>query len=790
MLARGARELSSVGQFMSRGSTLERATAFTSTAVANDRNAPAICQRELLHSKDHPVQEMQFYNIGGAKVFYYYGLDVVRSCEHVMGAGPHVRDTAVGVLMLDEYKIQERPGDPSNPLTFWPYQTFSVIPQGITFQKCRDVGKHGSNALRDFPLETSAICQALLALAEVASRRGYKRLMIVGDCGYYALAAEAFARNLSCWGNQSWVPHPDCVFTSFRCPRFRSPSLDLDIILCLGTTQMISSPAPEKNLSTQIGDDTSVVYLTADLRSFYVGEAHERVSAEYEQFFHRPWVTPKWHFNLDDDISMLDVVARVNGSILQAAGIKNNEDKLFEVVDTLLETTSGSAAYLVGIFLADAASQLKDYGETPVEKAWHGTLHLTNLVQGMAQSDDGTPHPEDIILEKVSPVFEYLEDFIQRISHVIMGKLIGILTEKEQFHMYAVLFGNPLPTGNPPPTTFKEFKLAAALRIQDTLLSLLAVGDLFDEISGLPIGKNYAEMLALYQAHLNKYVLSKVEANHAIDGSKIPLFDCRFVPGFGFNVNRSLTVWTSMSNYFWISTVLLRFSEIMQEKGWMGAVTYHLECTELFSFTPFFHEMGLPVVDGVNGVLIASRSTDAPMRFVNFKQENHEPPTPSAMVADLPEDSDVSYYRDLSLPLRTTTQDGEVYNNSLGACGTLMAADAVRWKKILLAQPLFDGFKLNWGFESYIISEPGDSIYPAASALDIPEYFEQGELDNPSQILEEDFVQYAQAKIEDSSMDPNFRSFFGGDIYQDQRRGRKSVAVKYMQSDKRGMGSC
>ena len=57
------------------------------------------------------MQEMEFFNIGGAKVFYYYGLDTVRSSDHVMGAGPHVRDTCIGVLMLDQYKIQERPGE-------------------------------------------------------------------------------------------------------------------------------------------------------------------------------------------------------------------------------------------------------------------------------------------------------------------------------------------------------------------------------------------------------------------------------------------------------------------------------------------------------------------------------------------------------------------------------------------------------------------------------------------------------------------------------------------------------
>lgn len=101
-------------------------------------------------------------------------------------------------------------------------------------------------------------------------------MLSVGDCGYYALSAEAFAKNLSCWGSQSWTPHPSGAFASYRTPRFRSTSLDLDIILTLGTTQLISSSNPKKNLSTQLGDNTSVVYLTADTRGWYGGEAQKR----------------------------------------------------------------------------------------------------------------------------------------------------------------------------------------------------------------------------------------------------------------------------------------------------------------------------------------------------------------------------------------------------------------------------------------------------------------------------------------------------------------------------------
>ena len=117
MFARGKSrdsELSTVGRFFAKGSTLERATAFTKSAATHDRNALSASSKttaeELGSSKEHPVQEMEFFNIGGAKVFYYYGLDISRSPEHVLGAGPHVRDTAV----VDQYKIHERPGECSS----------------------------------------------------------------------------------------------------------------------------------------------------------------------------------------------------------------------------------------------------------------------------------------------------------------------------------------------------------------------------------------------------------------------------------------------------------------------------------------------------------------------------------------------------------------------------------------------------------------------------------------------------------------------------------------------------
>ena len=142
-----------------------------------------------------------------------------------------------------------------------------------------------------------------------------------------------------------------------------------------------------------------------------------------------------------------------------------------------------------------------------------------------------------------------------------MGLTAGGTVTGELLHMLALLLGNPCLNGNPPPPTYKEFKLDVALRIQDTFLSLLEVRKHADNITGLPIGVSYVEFLASFLANLNRNVLSTVEASHGIDGKTFPLFDCRYVPGFGFAVANSFTVWTRMSNYHWMSAILLRFSE-------------------------------------------------------------------------------------------------------------------------------------------------------------------------------------------------------------------------------------
>ena len=241
---------------------------------------------------------------------------------------------------------------------------------------------------------------------------------------------------------------------------------------------------------------------------------------------------------------MIDLVAQVNHSLLTGVVVEGNDYALYKVADGLLELNAGSTAFLVGMFLGQIASQMKDAGNTPAERAFYGASKLTKMAQDIAFDEEGKLHPRELIVEKVKPVFQYLQPLLYRIMYVIEGESSESFTEEEEFRFLAVLIGNPSLKGRPAPTTYEEFKLELALRIQDTFMSLLAVGKLSTSITGLPLGNMYVEFLASFLAKLNKNVLPTVSKSHAIDGSRFPLFDCRFVPGFGFQVNQGLTVWT------------------------------------------------------------------------------------------------------------------------------------------------------------------------------------------------------------------------------------------------------
>jgi len=233
----------------------------------------------------------------------------------------------------------------------------------------------------------------------------------------------------------------------------------------------------------------------------------------------------------------------------------------------------------------------------------------------------------------------------------------------------------------------------------------------------------FVEVLANFHVNLNDKVLSAVERTHAIDGRHIFLLDARHIPGLGFQVNLGLTVWTTSVNYTWMSAVMLRFTELLQERKLAGPVVIHMECTELYSFTPFIQENGVPCIDGVNMISLASRATSAPMRFVTFKQDKttNLPPTPAALIAATQSGkpapfNPASFYRDIAFPMRSPTMCAHEYGT---ACDPLLHELRRRWGAASVAQPLDGKHRLVYGAKMHAVVLAGESLYVASAALDL-----------------------------------------------------------------------
>ena len=260
---------------------------------------------------------------------------------------------------------------------------------------------------------------------------------------------------------------------------------------------------------------------------------------------------------------MLDLVAQVNSSLLMGIVIEANEKALLKMVDKLLELNAGSTAYMIGLFLGHTASrQMKDSGSTPAERAWFGASKLIKMATEMALDENGQPHAQDVIVEKVAPFFDYLKPLLDRIKCIVNDAPDECLKEEEAFRTLAILIGDPSLKNNKAPKTYEEFKLLLALRVQDTFMTLLTVASRTPHISDLPLGEAYVDFYSQFLANTNRYVLPNVDASHAINGRQFPLFDCRYVPGFGFQGEFALSLLKGIA-----TTTHLGFSSVTRIDG-------------------------------------------------------------------------------------------------------------------------------------------------------------------------------------------------------------------------------
>merc|ERR1711920_798037 len=186
----------------------------------------------------------------------------------------------------------------------------------------------------------------------------------------------------------------------------------------------------------------------------------------------------------------------------------------------------------------------------------------------------------------------------------------------------------------------------------------------------------------------NAYVDGKV--GHAIDGEHVFLLDCKFVPGFGKQVADGLTVWSYSPFYFWLSFVYAAFVTEIRENVADKPVIYHLECTELFSFTNFLQQNGICVIDNPNYIYLASLSTDKPIKYHRYN--GMKAPGALLFFGD-------KWHRDSDVKLRTPEHDEAQYEahkhfvfppKSRGLAG-------MEWDKCVKASPMFNSNHVTFG---------------------------------------------------------------------------------------------
>ena len=184
--------------------------------------------------------------------------------------------------------------------------------------------------------------------------------------------------------------------------------------------------------------------------------------------------------------------------------------------------------------------------------------------------------------------------------------------------------------------------------------------------------------------------------------------------------------------------------------------------------------------------MLASRRTDAPMRFATFKQERDDasgelaPPTPAVLIACTADGASVgaAFYRDPEMRLRSPTMCAAEFALQQAMLAPLFRELKERWDGARLARPVFaddDGVRSNdellLGAESYASAKPGESIYPASCGLDVERYVpldeaasdpKQRALPKPESSVPA-FVQYAPRAAEDAAgCEADHRAFFGG----------------------------
>jgi len=630
-------------------------------------NAP--CPKKIIHAQDSsaPMHAMHFWNVNGSKVYSYAGLATL--------AEEKEPDTGIGILMLDRYAIQERVGDPASPFTWWPYQAFYVIPKGVDFAMCKNVGAHGPNAVTQLPKETHTICNALTALVEVALSEGKTRLFITADCGYYALGIESYLALLPGLG---WERKDDACFCV---PSFRYQD-KIEISLCLGTTQMISTPDPSKSIVSRC-DDARVMYGTADLRGWYGGDVLNELNKIYPTE------------------GKMNIVLRANEGLLWGMVLADSTDSekprvMNDIVNILVEFTEGSMAFFLGMYVGM---------KTKVTGA-------TSMANAALQQWESVPKEGKRLLEEIKVDYEGYKKWLEPLGVACFKKGVkdgifrkGQAVNLEELTAQDIKFDEWLAVNlylcgikKKLPKTEAELWHYFYERFMKSVDFLLHFDEGNVDIPGVYdtviLGPRYVEWYCKLNVQLNRGICKSAyqegKVGHAIDGEKVFLLDCKFIPGFGKQVADGLTVWCYSPFYWWLSYIYAGFVTEVNKAVGPKPMVYHLECTELFNFTDFLQQNGCPVIDNPNYVALASIGMGRPLKFEAFP--THEAPAALMFFG-------TRWFRDSDIKLRTPKHDGGHFKQHMG----VVFPDGVKglpgeeWEKITKACFKFNGEDLGIG---------------------------------------------------------------------------------------------
>jgi len=413
-------------------------------------------------------------------------------------------------------------------------------------------------------------------------------------------------------------------------------------------------------------------------------------------------------------------VVRVNEALLDGVLLGDERQRdatISNVTERLVEFKVGSTAYVVGLFLGDAMRRFAVRLEAPpaaqlLEAAWGDAgTELGAFVRAMVDK------AESGLLAACEPFLDFLGarqvgGFLREVVRLANGRAAQPqLSEEQEWRALAALCNHD---DHDRPLELRQLRVEVCTRVLDALLCLL---DLGDPDLGLPLGHAYAQIFGRFQASVNGDISrQKRSAAHGIDGERALLFDCKFVPGFGLQVAGGLTVWAGAKNYLWMSACALEFLKCLTqlEDSPRGFVV-HLECTELFPFAPFFHELGVPCIDGVNLCMMATRCStehDA-MHFVTFRQPAHR--VPAAVVART---EGVCFHRSPIYKLRTPACLAEAFYQQEELYTPLLLEQSRMWAQQSRARVCYGGSEMR--FEPAFDAGPltkHETLYVESSSL-------------------------------------------------------------------------